>query len=177
MAEMASMKSRALVCALALGCVASAGPRHLAESPPIASAPSFTAASERLPAGLALPAVEAAQQIIGLVCADIDSDGDLDVIVNEGSLDLAVWVNDGTGRLTRKHAARSSGWQTEAPSPSFDVRPSAVSALNDLPSLGGDLRLRTIALARSQPPSQAAHTAIAQSAIGSSIPRAPPAVA
>src|SRR5437588_12475595 len=84
MAGMVSMKPSALVCALALGCVASAGPRHLAESPPSAPAPSFTAASERLPAGLALPAVETAQQIIDLVCADIDSDGDLDVIANDG---------------------------------------------------------------------------------------------
>src|SRR5207245_10682641 len=103
----------------------------------------------------------------------------LHVSVNGVSVVLAVWSNDGTGRLTRKHPARSSGWQTEPPLPSFDDRPSTtvVSALNDLSSLGGDSRLRTIALARSQLPSQAGRTAIARSVMGLDIPRSHPAPA
>ena len=46
-------------------------------------------------------------QIVGAdsdwsVANDIDADGDLDVVANDGSLELLVWINDGTGRLTRR---------------------------------------------------------------------------
>ena len=49
-----------------------------------------------------------------MIAEDIDADGDLDVVANDGSLDLIVWTNDGSGRLepparatTSRPAARS----------------------------------------------------------------------
>ena len=69
-----------------------------------AARPSFSATTwaATLPAALAAPTLPASLQLVSMVADDIDADGDLDVVANDGSLDLIVWINDGTGQLTRR---------------------------------------------------------------------------
>ena len=68
--------------------------------------PAFAAAdlTATLPAALQAPVVPPSLQLVSMVAHDVDADGDLDVVASDGSLDLIVWINDGTGQLTR-HAA------------------------------------------------------------------------
>ncbi len=54
-----------------------------------------------------------------IVAADIDRDGDLDVLATTGR-DLLVWVNDGAGRLTSSNASTQS--PALAPRPPRDTR-------------------------------------------------------
>ncbi len=95
----------AVVCVLAaLGAAAPAPPP--ADAPLFAAAPAFSAIAA-LPAGLMLPSVDASAQVARLLTADIDADGDLDVVATgDHGLELSVWVNDGTGHLTRKRPSR-----------------------------------------------------------------------
>jgi hypothetical protein len=64
------------------------------------------------PAGL-IPPPGDGRPLIAVVAVDVDADGDLDVVGNDGSLNLIVWSNDSTGRLTRQTPKRStpSGWR------------------------------------------------------------------
>lgn len=63
-------------------------------------------------AGVQPPAVEAGTKVLAVAVADLDADGDLDVVASDGSLDLLVWDNDGKGHLTRKYPkeTRRGGW-------------------------------------------------------------------
>jgi len=67
-----------------------------------------------LPAGLAPPGADGRRLLVSVIAADIDDDGDLDVVGSDGSLNLIVWDNDGTGRLTRKDPspAAPGGWES-----------------------------------------------------------------
>jgi len=58
---------------------------------------------------------------VAVVAADIDADGDIDVVATDGSLNLLVWINDGTGRFTRKRPAPIQR-HADAPGPSADNR-------------------------------------------------------
>jgi hypothetical protein len=62
-----------------------------------------------LPSGLTPPAAPGLR-VVAMVASDIDADGDLDLVANDGSLDLIVWINDGTGHLTRQAGHQRSGW-------------------------------------------------------------------
>ncbi len=161
---------------VALLAAAMAGSRDMPAPAVFAAPPTFSAASQPLPAGLSLPPVEARQRVVGVVAADIDDDGDLDVVVNDGSLDLAVWVNDGTGHLTRKRAARPTGWRMEPPLPSLHDSPlgAAASVLNDAPPIGADVRAHVFELPRSQLPLPLASGLHARFPFRVSVPRAPP---
>jgi hypothetical protein len=80
-------------------------------------------AAKRLPEGLVLPASDVNLTVASLVTADLDSDGDLDVIAadaSSGSLRIVVWENDGAGRLTRKRPARQRSLGGEPAAPSVD---------------------------------------------------------
>jgi hypothetical protein len=75
-----------------------------------------------LPAGLAPPGTDG-RLLVSVIAADIDADGDLDVVGSDGSLDLIVWDNDGTGHLTRKDPQPSipGGWESSGAT--LDDRP------------------------------------------------------
>jgi hypothetical protein len=62
-----------------------------------------------LPSVLMVPAVPPGWRLVSMTADDIDADGDLDVVANDGSLDLIVWINDGTGRLNRRGGQKPSG--------------------------------------------------------------------
>jgi len=175
---MAPVRARVSILVLAAIAMAVAESRHAALDPAPEALQSFIASQQSLPAGLVLPPVEASRLVVGVVAADIDADGDLDVVVNEGTLDLVVWVNDGTGRLTRKSASHSSDWEPLPPIPSLGGPSAAVavSVLNDVPSIGADLREASIVLARSQLPASSESSAVPLRSTSSHTPRAPPAV-
>jgi hypothetical protein len=106
-----------------------------------------------LPASLAAPSPDAAPPdavqtdlgnppaFVSVVAADIDADGDLDVVAASASLELFVWTNDGSGHLTRQAPTRSAGWRS-APRPpdvGTDSPISTVFVQNDAPSAGSVL--------------------------------------
>ena len=105
--------------------------------------------SRPLPPGLVLPGDDPSiHDAVSIAASDIDDDGDLDVVANDGSLGLAVWENDGAGHFTRKRPVHDAGWQPDPPGPSWD--PGAGSALtwiqSDPPTLGPDPLRRGAAL-------------------------------
>ena len=82
------------------------------------------------------------RNLVSAIAADIDADGDLDVIASDSNLDLFVWVNDGHGHLSRRDAHRASNLAPEPPEPSVQKRPlgSIASVQTDPPSLVAALR-------------------------------------
>jgi hypothetical protein len=81
-----------------------------------------------LPLHLA-PTFEPGQRLVAMVASDIDDDGDLDLVGDDGSLDLLVWINDGTGHLTRRYARQSGGWSEDAQTANGDASQTPVSAV------------------------------------------------
>jgi len=58
---------------------------------------------------------------VGAALFDVDADGDPDLVANTGSLDRAVWINDGSGRLTKaRPAVPSHEWAPLPSAPSVD---------------------------------------------------------
>src|SRR5881394_355264 len=57
-------------------------------------------------------------QFIGVVAADIDRDGDIDVIATTGRR-LTIWVNDGNGHLTSQRPSSGPGIDARAPASTF----------------------------------------------------------
>jgi hypothetical protein len=62
-----------------------------------------TADPPRRQTALQLPGIDPGTRVVAAALADIDADGDLDVVAFDGSLDLLVWSNDGTGHFTRRY--------------------------------------------------------------------------
>jgi hypothetical protein len=56
---------------------------------------------------LQLPGVEPGTKVVAAALADIDADGDLDLVASDGTLDLLVWSNDGSGHFTRLYPAHT----------------------------------------------------------------------
>src|SRR5438128_2086329 len=53
-----------------------------------------SAPNRRLPASIAALELTAGRLLTAIVGADIDADGDLDVVASDSALELHVWVND-----------------------------------------------------------------------------------
>jgi len=88
-------------------------------------------AASQLPTGFILPSSDVDVNVSSVVAADLDADGDLDIVASNGSgesLGILVWVNDGAGRLTRRLPAQPKTVRSEAPSPSLEERQAAVGA-------------------------------------------------
>jgi hypothetical protein len=80
-------------------------------------------ASREIPRGFTLPATDVNLTVSSLVTADLDADGDLDIVAAErsnGTVGIVVWVNDGEGRLTRKAPAPSTNLAGEPGSPALE---------------------------------------------------------
>ncbi len=97
-------------------------------------------AGDQLPAGFVLPSSDADLRISSLIAADLDADGDLDIVAAgtvTNPVGIVVWVNDGGGRLTRKSPEQSRSLAAELPSPAVDrQRTTAVaSVLPDSPAV------------------------------------------
>ena len=86
--------------------------------------PGQIAPETALPAGFAATVDRATRdQFVGVVAGDVDHDGDLDVVASLGSLDLAVWRNDGAGHFTRLPSGGHSTVQAQPPVPAVDGDP------------------------------------------------------
>ena len=94
-------------------------------------------AASQIPAGFVLPSSDVDLRISSLVAADLDADGDLDIVAAaapNGSPDIVVWVNDGRGRLTRKRPEPAKALGAEPPAPTVDQQHSTVAALTQTDS-------------------------------------------
>jgi len=89
-----------------------------------------------LPAALSALGVEP-DSFVSAVVADIDADGDLDLVASDSSLQLHVWVNDGRGHFTAQPPVQSTSWNGESSGPSVDARPirQESSTQNDPPTV------------------------------------------
>jgi len=129
-----------------------------------------------LPAGLAPPGADG-RLLVSVIAADIDADGDLDVVASDGSLDLIVWDNDGTGHLTRKDPQRSrpGGWESSGET--LDDRPATSTVAAQFGGMSLRLNARTLSFNSHLSPWRAAvlpSRSQPQFAL-TRIPRAPPA--
>jgi hypothetical protein len=88
-------------------------------------------AAKQLPAGFVLPSADADLKVSSLVAADLDADGDLDIVAAasaNGPLGIVVWLNEGDGRLTRKRPDQPHSLGVEPPTPSVERHDSTVGA-------------------------------------------------
>jgi hypothetical protein len=145
----------------------------------IVSRPTFEAHTlvAALPAVLTSPAVQSSWHLISMVANDIDADGDLDVVANDGSLELLVWINDGTGRLTRRQNRPASTLRPDASGPGFAGEPAGSdAAIHGLLSFLQPQSSIASALAeRSRPRSDGTTHPLQPAFVSSRTPRAPPA--
>ena len=85
----------------------------------------------QLPQGFTLPSADVNLPVSSLITADLDADGDLDIVAadrSNGGIGIVVWVNDGAGRLTRKAPSSKGNLASEPASPSLDQHESTVMA-------------------------------------------------
>ncbi|HUK32661.1 MAG TPA: hypothetical protein VLV86_02055 [Vicinamibacterales bacterium] len=129
------MKRLGLICTAAVALLATVlGHVRLQEATAAVSLVRFRqthSVAKQLPAGLVLPSSDVDLKISTLVAADLDADGDLDIIAADpanGSVDILVWVNDGDGRLTRKRPAQPKTLGAEPGDPSVDQTRTTVIA-------------------------------------------------
>ena len=87
-----------------------------------------------LPSVLIAPAVAPGWRLVSMIADDIDADGDLDVVANDGSLDLIVWTNDGTGRLSRQEGRKPSSPPQKMTGPGLSDHPTGTQAVAHTPS-------------------------------------------
>ena len=130
--------------------------QHHAVSPSAAvpGRPTFdsTALVAALPSVLSPPAVQPGSRLVSMVAADIDADGDLDVVANDGSLDLIVWTNDGSGRLSRQQGRTSAGLRSEPAAPGLADQPAMLDTIVLPPSAPLGVKPRILAVAPDQSP-------------------------
>src|SRR5215831_1506242 len=80
-------------------------------------------------------------RLVSIVAADIDADGDLDVVASDTALQLHVWVNDGAGHFTRQEPRTTTAWRPLPPAPALDGGPIALPTFTPVsPLLLGDAR-------------------------------------
>lgn len=144
----------------------------------VAAAVPASAATPELPSGVRQSLLESGNVVVSAIAADIDADGDIDVVATDGSLDLLIFVNDGKGQFTRRRPAPRREAHTSAPAPDVErhepftdvYRPTAP------PPLDADVR----AVSFDPSPSSAVARLAADPAIDRAIsrrrPRGPPSV-
>jgi hypothetical protein len=143
----------------------------------VASRPMFAANTllATLPAVLAPPIVQRSWQLVSMVTNDIDADGDLDVVANDGSLDLIVWINDGTGHLTRRKTRPASDVQPDAAGPSLAGPPESGAVLHSFFSfLEPRLVIGSVLSERSRARSDCSAETLQPAFASVRTPRAPP---
>jgi hypothetical protein len=123
------------------------------------------------------PTSESTRTLVSIVAADIDSDGDLDVVASDTELELHVWINDGTGHFTRRVPMRPGNWQELPPLPGLDTHSTRSNAFTTPSSPSPVTSSRPLFWTLSASPANQRRLAhrLAQIDRGSRTPRAPPA--
>lgn len=133
----------------------------------------------RAPFSAALEAAlpEHTRDLVSIVAADIDDDGDLDVVANDASLNLFIWLNDGAGHFTRQRPAHSNAWRGQPADPAvgggaatFDI-PTQTSQPSPHLARGS----ASVRLAARDSRLRAGPALVAVAAASTRVPRAPPA--
>jgi hypothetical protein len=160
----------AIAAAIAMLSPAAAG--HLPVATPIV----WTRSQINVPPAIQASLPERGLELVSVVTADIDADGDLDVVASDSKLDLFVWLNDGQGHLSRRAFQRSTTWQPEPGDPAVHDRASVpnVSLQNEPPSVGLDTRLASGVRDPATSAPRGITQVIAAASISTRIPRAPP---
>jgi hypothetical protein len=167
---------RAAIVIAAVGLVASARPLPTGRVAALAELQPRHRPSE-LPPPLQASLVREDITLVSAIAADIDADGDLDVVGSDDQLELVILVNDGRNNLSRRPSRQPGQWSTAPAPPSLHERPdgSAASVQNDPPSTAPDRRSIIANFDRGSIASPAAGRFIAAGARSSASPRAPPA--
>jgi hypothetical protein len=136
-----------------------------------------TTLASSLPDVLVAPAVPAESQLVAMVAHDIDADGDLDVVANDGSMHLVVWINDGTGHLARREARRTSDLRPDWSGPGFAADPigSPTAIQSVLSFVAPDGSIASVLAGRSLPRSDLS-AALPPAFVSNGSPRAPPSL-
>jgi len=166
--------ARLVVGALAV-CACAAAP--LASRPAVPRGPRPTGPIARRPLQpVPAPFQSAVPAMVSIVTADIDGDGDLDVVASDSELQLYVWLNDGFGHFVRQRPTSGSRWRREGAAPSLEHRGDTTLAFaqTDRAPLGGGTSRFMTALASVQPAVAFSNLAIALADRSRSTPRAPP---
>ena len=147
---------RAAAPIVALLCAVWSPAHRRTTSAPVSFAPQptfdSTALAAALPSVLFPPAVQPGSRLVSMIAEDIDADGDLAVVASDGSLDLIVWTNDGSGRLSRQQGHDAPGVRSEPEAPGLTHGPSSADSLVP-PAFGSlDIHPRTIAASPDRSP-------------------------
>ena len=172
------MPVRTLVAAALLGAAAMAMPAPVGPNQPHDPFVGRVAAWNPLPAGLRVALADADTPLVAVIAADIDDDGDLDVVASDSALQLYVWVNDGAGHLRRKRPVRSRSLQPAPPEPTIEhATPSSpVPTQKDPRSLRAGTEIHPVPFAPMRRATTAASSAILPAASATHTPRAPPQI-
>jgi hypothetical protein len=140
---------------------------------------SQTARASELPTALAQAAIADGRPLVSIVTADIDADGDLDVVASDSALQIHVWVNDGAGHFTAQEPVRSMTWRAVPPLPSVDGRPIFLASCTtgNPPSLDADGRVIAWTLTPPTRITLAASGGRSHLDASTRTPRAPPSLA
>jgi len=130
-----------------------------------------------LPAALRVALAEPDTHLVAIVAADIDADGDLDIVASDSALHLYVWVNDGAGHLRRRRPARPSSLQLEPPGPTIEhgTAPPPVPTQKDPRSLRAGTEIHPVPFAPMRRATIAPPHAVVPATFAAHTPRAPPA--
>jgi hypothetical protein len=163
------------VCGVALLARAPIQDRHTGPWRPLLRAASPLIAA--LPSGLTPPSVPAAWQVVSMIADDIDADGDLDVVTNDGSLELVVWINDGTGRLSRRDDPKTAAGPQQMSGAGLSEHPTESRVVAHVPGSGLPGASADASLPFSEPRSRWTGSADASldDLVSSRSPRGPPA--
>lgn len=144
----------------------------------VSSRPTFDSALlvAALPSALSPPAVQPGSRLVSMVAADIDADGDLDVVANDGSLDLIVWTNDGSGRLSRQQSRGGARLRSEPPAPGLAAQPAVLHTIAPPPSTPLRINPRTFEVTPALSPlwSDRSAGALLLALVSTRTPRGPP---
>lgn len=115
--------------------------------------------------------------LVSVIAADIDADGDLDIVASDSKLDLFVWVNDGDGHLSQQQVRRRTSVAPEPAPPTLEQHAGAggVSLQNEPPTVHVDMRASFEGCAPEAFSPRPAARALVASSISTRVPRAPPA--
>ena len=171
------MPARTLLAAALIGVAAMAMPAPIGPNRQQDSFVGLVAEWSPLPAGLQVAIADADTHLVAVIAADIDDDGDLDVVASDSTLQLYVWVNDGAGHLRRQRPARSRSLQPEPTGPTIEdtTSLSPVPTQKDPRPLRAGTEVQPVPLVTMRRATTASSRAVLPATLASHTPRAPPA--